>query len=97
MPYKCFLGYKKGEDGTPEIVPEEAKTVRRIYSLYIQGKSTSDIAKKLTKEQIKTPTGKAKWSPSTIQSILTNEKYKGDALLQKTFTVDFLQKKNKKE
>lgn len=96
MPYKCFLGYKKGEDGTPEIVPEEAKTVRRIYSMYIQGKSIGYIARQLTKEHIPSPSGKSKWASSTIQSILTNEKYKGDALLQKTFTVDFLQKKIKK-
>ena len=96
MPYKCFLGYRRGEDGTPEVVPEEAEIVRRIYSMYLQGKSTSAIAKELTKECIPSPAGKSKWATSTVQSILTNEKYKGDALLQKTFTVDFLQKKIKK-
>ncbi|MBQ7574401.1 MAG: recombinase family protein [Clostridia bacterium] len=96
MPYKCFLGYRRGEDGTPEIVPEEAEIVRRIYSMYLQGKGVGSIANQLTKENILTPAGKSKWATSTVQSILTNEKYKGDALLQKTFTVDFLQKKVKK-
>ena len=64
--------------------------------MYIQGKSIGYIARQLTKEHIPSPSGKSKWASSTIQSILTNEKYKGDALLQKTFTVDFLQKKIKK-
>ena len=96
MPYKCFLGYRRGEDGTPEVVPEEAEIVRRIYGMYLQGKAVGAIANQLTKENIPSPTGKSKWATSTVQSILTNEKYKGDALLQKTFTVDFLQKKIKK-
>ena len=96
MPYKCFVGYRRGEDGTPEVVPEEAEIVRRIYSMYLQGKAVGAIANQLTKENIPSPAGKSKWATSTVQSILTNEKYKGDALLQKTFTVDFLQKKVKK-
>lgn len=95
LPYKHFLGYRKGADGLPEIVEEEARVVRRIYRLFMSGKTVCHIAKTLTEEGIPTPTGKAKWSSSTIESILTNEKYKGDALLQKSFTTDFLTKKMK--
>ena len=96
LPYKRFLGYRKGADGLPEIVTEEAVTVRRIYSMFMDGKTPGGIARQLTAEEIPTPSGKTKWSASTIESILTNEKYKGDALLQKAFTVDFLTKKTKK-
>lgn len=95
IPYKRFLGYRKGENGLPEIVPEEAATIRYIYSLFMKGKTTTGIAKQLTDDGILTPTGKTNWRASTVQSILTNEKYKGDALLQKKFTVDFLTKKMK--
>lgn len=90
------IGYRKGENGLPEIVPQEAEIVRRIYTLFIEGKATCGIAKQLTAEGIPTPSGKTKWQSSTVESILTNEKYKGDALLQKAFTVDFLTKKQKK-
>lgn len=96
MPYRSFLGYRKGADGNPEIVPEEAAIVQRIYAMFMQGKTTSAIAKILTAEGIPTPGGKAKWAVSTVESILKNEKYKGDAILQKSFTVDFLQKKMKR-
>ena len=95
LPYKQFLGYKKGEDGLPEIVPEEAELVRRIYRMFIEGMSTCRIAKTLTDEKITTPGGKDKWQTSVIKSILTNEKYKGDARLQKKFTTDYLTKKMK--
>ncbi|MBQ8541798.1 MAG: recombinase family protein [Clostridia bacterium] len=95
MPYSSFLGYKKGEDGIPEIVPEEAEIVRLIYKMFIEGKTVNAIAKHLTKANIPTPRGKYTWQTSTIESILTNEKYKGAAILQKKFTVDFLQKKMK--
>ena len=77
-------------------MPEEAETVRWIYSLFLSGKTTSSIASFLTREGIPTPAGKKKWAASTVESILKNEKYKGDALLQKAFTVDFLTKKQKK-
>lgn len=93
---KNFLGYKKGANGKPEIIEHEANIVRDIYSKFIQGKTTSWIAKYLSKKKVKTPRGKDKRYKSTVDSILTNEKYKGDALLQKTFTVDFLEKKIKK-
>lgn len=96
LPYKQFLGYRKGADGLPEIVPEEAEIIRRIYSLFVGGKTTYGIAKLLTAEGVPTPAGKQTWQASTVESILTNEKYKGDALLQKAFTVDFLTKKMKR-
>lgn len=95
MPYKNFLGYRKGADGQPEIVPEQAETVRYIYDLFMSGMTTFAVAKHLTAEGIPTPAGKEVWQATTVESILSNEKYKGDALLQKRFTVDFLQKKTK--
>jgi len=96
LPYGQFLGYEKGEDNLPKIVEEEAQVVRRIYRLFLEGKTPSGIAKILTDEKIPSPGGKEKWHISTVRSILTNEKYKGDAILQKAFTVDFLTKKKKK-
>ena len=95
MPYKRFLGFEKGEDGTPKIVEKEAEIVRMIYGMFMEGKTPSAIAKQLTEKGIPTPGGKTRWQTSTVDSILTNEKYKGDALLQKRFTVDFLSKKIK--
>ncbi|WP_366923895.1 recombinase family protein [Metallumcola ferriviriculae] len=95
LPYGQFLGYEKGEDGLPKIVEKEAEFVRLIYKLFLEGKTPSGIAKHLTEKGIKTPAGKQKWQPSTVTSILQNEKYKGDAVLQKSFTVDFLTKKKK--
>ena len=95
LPYKQFLGYRKGADGFPEIVPEEAETIRLIYRLFMQGKNTNFIAKTLTEQGIPTPSGRDVWKQKTIESILRNEKYKGSALLQKTFTVDFLEKRRR--
>lgn len=95
MSYGQFLGYEKGADGTPQIVEEEAEIVRLIYTLFLQGKTPTAIAKYLTAQSIPTPGGKEKWQCNVVESILTNEKYKGDALLQKTFTTDFLTKKMK--
>ena len=90
-----FLGYTKGPDGVLQVVPEEAEIVREIYKLFVQGKTVNWIATHLTSKGIPTPRGKEKWQTSTIESILTNEKYKGSAVLQKKFTVDFLSKKMK--
>ncbi len=90
LPYSRFLGYRKGENGKPEIVPEEAETVRLIYSKFMEGASISAIASFLNEKGIKTPGGKNKWRFSTIISILKNEKYKGDALLQKGYVENFL-------
>ena len=95
LAYKHFLGYKKGEDGRPAIVEEEAAVVRLIYRLFLDGKTQAGICRYLEDLSIPSPSGKEKWSKTTATSILTNEKYKGDALLQKSFTVDFLQKKTK--
>ena len=75
--YSRFLGYRKGEDGKPEVVPEEAEVVRRIYRLFIEGRSVDYIAKLLTREGIPTPAGRTKWQKRTVESILLNEKYKG--------------------
>lgn len=93
--YSRFLGYDKGDGEQLVINEEEAKIVRRIYRLFLQGDTPSGIARLLTEEGIPTPSQKKKWHASTIESILTNEKYKGDAMLQKTFTTDFLTKKSK--
>jgi len=95
MPYRRFLGYRKGADGKPEIVEEEAETVRRIYALFLSGSPYRDIAKTLTNQGVPTPGGKTVWSVSTVKSILQNEKYAGNAILQKKYTVDFLTKKVK--
>lgn len=95
LPYGQFLGYEKGEDGLPKIVESEAEIVRMIFRLFIEGKTPSAIAKHLASQGIPSPAGKKTWQVATVKSILTNEKYKGDALLQKGFTVDFLTKKRK--
>jgi len=92
LPYKKFLGYEKGEDGYPKVVEEEAKVVRMIYRLFLEGETPSGICRILMAQGIPSPGGGDKWHKSTIDSILTNEKYKGDALLQKTYTIDFLNK-----
>ena len=94
--YSHFLGYCKGADGRLEIVEEEAKIVRSIYDMFLAGKTIRHIAEYLTDAGIPTPSGKNKWSVSTVKSILSNEKYKGDALLQKTYTVDYLTKEVRK-
>lgn len=96
LPYAQFLGYKRGKDGKPEIIEEEAKIIRLIYRLYLEGDSFLGVATYLIKQGIPTPGGKVIWQACTVQSILTNEKYYGAALLQKTFTEDFLTKKARK-
>ena len=96
LAYSHFLGYKKGKDGRPEIVEEEAVIIRQIYGLFLKGKTINEIAALLTEMGIPTPSGKTKWSVSTVRSILSNEKYKGEALLQKTYTVDYLTKEVRK-
>lgn len=96
IPFNRFLGYDRGANGELIVNPEQAETVRSIYDMFLQGLTYNGIAKALTAKGIKTPGGKDKWSISTVRSILSNEKYKGDALLQKRFTVDYLTKKQKK-
>lgn len=95
MPFKHFLGYDRGEDGAPIINEKEAEVVRLIYKLFLHGKTAVGICRHLEGLGIPTPSGKTKWRQSTVLSILQNEKYKGDALLQKKFTVDFLTKRQK--
>lgn len=95
VPFKRFLGYDMGPDRNLVVNPEQAKLVKRIYGMFLLGKSPFQIASTLTEEGIPPPGGKDHWNASNIRSILTNEKYKGDALLQKTYTVDFLTKKKK--
>jgi DNA invertase Pin-like site-specific DNA recombinase len=94
--HKKFMGYTKDEDGELIIVPEEAEIVRRIFRMYLEGSSILEITRALEKDKIKTATGKDKWHPGVIEKMLVNEKYMGDALLQKTYTVDFLTKKRVK-
>lgn len=96
MNYTNFLGYKKGPDGKVAIDEEQAKVVKEIYADFITGLTSTAIADKLTKEGHPTPTGKVKWYPETIRSILTNEKYMGDAVLQKYYIADYLTKKQVK-
>lgn len=96
VPFGRFLGYDRGEDGNLVINEEQAKIVREIYGLFLQGRSPYQIAKILTEKGIPTPGGKKVWGKAVVESILTNEKYKGDALLQKVYTTDFLSKKKKK-
>ena len=87
-----FLGYTKDADGNLIIDPEQAEVVKRIYREYLEGYSMDRIAKGLEADGILTGAGKTKWWTSTINKILRNEKYIGDALLQKTYTTDFLNK-----
>ncbi|MDY4647259.1 MAG: recombinase family protein [Aerococcus suis] len=89
---KHFLGYDTDSEGKLMINQEQAKVVKRIFKEYLQGKGTGIIAKGLTEDQIPTATGLLKWSGDDINRIISNEKYMGDALLQKTFTVDCLTK-----
>lgn len=88
-----FLGYDKDEDSNLIINEKQAKIVKRIYTDYLDGKGANRIARELEEEEIPNLNGKAKWYESSIRKMLSNEKYKGDALLQKTYTVDFLTKK----
>ena len=91
-----FLGYTKGPDGVLVIVPEEAEIVRKIFDLYLQGNGVRKIKRYLEEHGIKTATGKEVWSTSTIDRMLSNEKYIGQVLMQKTYTPDFLTGKQKK-
>ena len=94
--HKRFLGYGKDEEGNLVVIPDEAKTIRRIFREYLEGQSPYAISKGLESDGILTGAGKKKWYDTTIRKILQNEKYMGDALLQKTYTVDFLSKRRVK-
>ena len=109
MPYKQFMGYRRGKNGTPEIVEAEAQVIRTIFRRFLEGSTPAIIARELNLAGTPCPSRKsllgeneieaekarkktARWSPSTIESILTNEKYKGDAILQKTYCTDYIRK-----
>lgn len=95
VPFNRFLGYDRGEDGNLIVNPEQAATVKRIYSLFLQGMTPFGIASTMTADGVLSPGGKERWNAGAVRSILTNEKYRGDALLQKSYTVDFLTKRKK--
>lgn len=90
---ECAQSYRRGSDGKPEIDPEQAVTVKRIYERFLAGDSLATIASDLNADGIPTPSGVGQWQRGTIESILTNEKYKGDAVLNKTYIRDCLSKK----
>lgn len=94
--YKKMLGYRKGADGQPEIVPKEAEVIKRIYHRYLDGCTLGQIKRELDEDNVPTAQGVEFWSPAIIHNILTNEKYIGDALLQKTYVTDCISKKVKK-
>ena len=95
VPYSRFLGFDKGENGTLIVNEKEAEIVRLIFKMFLDGGTPHSIAKYLSAQGIPSPGGKPKWNASTVQSMLKNEKYRGDALLQKSYTVDFLTKRMK--
>ena len=94
--YSNFMGLEKGPDGKIVVNKEQAKVVKLIFKLFLEGMTPHAIATELTRRKIKSPAGKDTWNSATVTRMLSNEKYKGDALLQKQFTVDFLSKKLKK-
>lgn len=94
--YNRTLGYRRGADGKPEIIPEDARVIRRIFCSYLAGGSLGRICKELMEAGIKNSTGGDEWKASTLLYLLQNEKYCGDALLQKTFVSDCISKKVKK-
>ena len=96
FPYGRIIGYRKGTDGKPEIIPEQAEIIRLIFNSYLQGDSLQSIKAKLETVGALTARGNTAWSAQSIQRILQNEKYCGDVLLQKTFTEDVLTGVHKK-
>jgi len=94
--FNNFLGYRKGPDGEPEIDETEAPTIRRIFARYLMGQSVGQICRDLTAEGFKTARGNTQWSDHTVRHILQNEKYMGDAILQKTFTLDLFNRQQVK-
>ena len=94
--YKYLYGYRKGDDGKPEIIPDQAEVVRKIYDLFLSGTPVRGIQEYLNANSVPNINGEPKWARSAIDSILTNEKYCGDVLLQKTYIDDCINKKVKK-
>ncbi len=96
MQYARLLGYRKGADGNAEIVPEEAEIVKEIFRQYLDGSSMEQIADRLSRKGLTTKGSGSPYRKIVIQRILTNEKYTGDALLQKTYITDCITKKSRK-
>ena len=94
--YKRFLGYRKGADGEPEIVPSEAAIVERIFNLYLAGETVDKISKMMQAENYDIPGKTISFSKGMIMNMLSNERYCGDVILQKSVTVDCIEKKRKK-
>ena len=109
MSYGQFMGYRRGKDGTPEVVEAEAKIVRTIFRRFLEGATPAMISRELNLSGIPCPSRKSllseneaeiakarkktsRWGTSTVENILANEKYKGDAILQKTYCTDYLLK-----
>ena len=90
LPYSRFLGYKKGNNDRPTIKKREASIVREIYTLFLGGVNINSICSYLMRLKRKSPSKSYAWHGSTVLSILTNEKYAGIALLQKTYVKDYL-------
>lgn len=93
---KGFMGYDADGEGNLIINPEQAKIVRRIFREFEEGWTPNEIAMRLNEDKIKGVKGRVAWNGATIRGMLTNEKYQGDARLQKTFTEDYLTKKRVK-
>lgn len=96
MQYARLLGYRKGHDGNAEIIPEEAEVVKEIYRCYLDGMSMNLISDRLNEKGLTTKGGSSPYRKMVVQRILTNEKYTGDALLQKTYVTDCITKKMRK-
>ena len=94
--YKKLLGYRKGADGKPEIVPEEAEVVERIYTMYLAGSTPEMISKQLRSENLHFEGKEFNFTKQMIVGVLQNEKYSGDCILQKTITIDPIDKVRKK-
>ena len=96
MQYTRLLGYRKGADGNAEIVSDEAEIVREIFRRYLDGASLNQIAQTLNNRGLTTKGNNSPYRKEVVQRILTNEKYTGDALLQKTYVTDCITKKSRK-
>ena len=94
--YSTLLGYKKGENDLPEIIPDEAEIVKEIFRSYLDGMSLKQIADSLNSRGVKTKHKNTTWKPEIVKGILKNEKYSGDAVLQKTYVTDCITKKTRK-
>lgn len=91
--YDRLYAYQKGEDGKPQIIPDQAEVVQSIYKQYLAGASLRMIKDRLEAEQIPNAAGNARWTITAVRSILSNEKYCGDVLLQKSFVSDCINRK----